>query len=104
MEGGVTAMYPFEANSTNSDLAKIRRNHPKLGIQGGINKLALIEGKDAIDEELEKKVPVVLSNGYIPHVDHAVPPEVSWENFCYYRHKLDAMLDEYDARAIQVNL
>ena len=43
-------------------------------------------------------MPVVLSGGYIPHVDHGVPPDVSWENLCYYRRKLDAMLDEYDAR------
>ncbi len=40
----------------------------------------------------------MLANGYIPHVDHATPPDVSFENFCYYRRKLDARLDEYDVR------
>ena len=52
----------------------------------------------SIDKELEKRVPVVLQGGYIPHVDHGVPPDVSWDNFCYYRHKLDSMLDEYDKK------
>jgi uroporphyrinogen decarboxylase len=102
IEGGVTSMYPFEANSTNSDVREIRGNHPNLGIQGGINKLALIEGKEAIDKELENKVPVVLSNGYVPHVDHAVPPEVSWDNFCYYRNRLDEMLDDYDGKKFRI--
>lgn len=97
IEGGVTALYPFEANS-NNDVAEVRKNYPKLAMQGGIAKAALAAGKDAIDKELEARVSVVLTNGYIPHVDHAVPPDVSWENFCYYRTKLDKMLDEYDAK------
>ena len=97
IEGGVTAMYPFEANS-NNDVAEVRKRYPKLAMQGGIAKASLAAGKDAIDKELEARVPVVLSNGYIPHIDHAVPPDVSWENFCYYRTKLDKMLDKYDVK------
>ncbi len=102
LEGGVTAMLPFEVQS-HMDVADIRCEYPLLGLQGGIDKKALIAGKEAIDRELEKRVPVVLGGGYIPHVDHGVPPDVSWENFCYYRHKLDAMLDEYDAQRWQAS-
>ena len=97
IEGGVTALYPLEVNC-GMDVAEVRRKYPKLRMQGGIDKQALAAGKDAIDKELEKRVPVVLHGGYIPHVDHGVPPDVSWENFCYYRHKLDSMLDEYDKK------
>jgi uroporphyrinogen decarboxylase len=97
MEGGVTALYPFEVQS-HMDVAEIRRQYPGLALQGGIDKKALAAGKDAIDQELERRVPAMLANGYIPHVDHATPPDVSFENFCYYRRKLDAMLDEFDAR------
>jgi uroporphyrinogen decarboxylase len=95
LEAGVTAMYPFEANST-MDVGAIRKQYPKLGMAGGIDKKALAAGKAAIDRELDLKVPVALGGGYIPYVDHATPPDVPWENFCYYRRKLDAMLDEYD--------
>ena len=100
LEGGVTGMYPFEAQS-HMDVAEIRRQYPRLGMQGGIDKKALAAGKEAIDRELEARLPVVLTGGYIPHVDHGVPPDVSWENFCYYRRKLGAMLDEFDARRWQ---
>ncbi len=96
LEGGVTGLYPFEVQSR-MDVAEIHRQYPRLGMQGGIDKKALASGKEMIDQELEAKVPVVLSGGYIPHVDHGIPPDVSWENFRYYRRKLDAMLDKYDA-------
>ena len=97
IEGGVTALYPFEVQS-HMDVAEIRRQYPRLALQGGIDKKALAAGKEAIDRELERRVPAMLANGYIPHVDHATPPDVSFENFSYYRRKLDAMLDEFDAR------
>ena len=100
LEGGVTGLYPFEVQS-HQDVGEARRRYPRLLMQGGIDKKALAAGKDAIDRELEARVPVVLEGGYIPHVDHGVPPDVSWENFCYYRRKLDAMLDELDAQRWQ---
>jgi uroporphyrinogen decarboxylase len=103
LEGGVTGLYPFEVQS-HQDVGEIRRQYPRLLMQGGIDKKALAAGKDAIDRELEARVPVVLEGGYIPHVDHGVPPDVSWEDFCYYRHKLDAMLDELDAQRWQAGL
>ncbi len=53
MEGGVTALYPFEVQS-HMDVAEIRRQYPGLALQGGIDKKALAAGKDAIDEELER--------------------------------------------------
>jgi uroporphyrinogen decarboxylase len=28
--------------------------------------------------------PVVWEGGYIPHADHRVPPDVSYENYLYY--------------------
>ena len=33
------------------------------------------------------------SGGYVPYVDHSVPPQVSWEDFCYYRWKLNSLVD-----------
>jgi uroporphyrinogen decarboxylase len=80
------------------DVAEIRRDYPRLSMQGGIDKKALAAGKEAIDHELEARVPVALSGGYIPHVDHGVPPDISWDNFRYYRRKLDRMLDDFDAQ------
>lgn len=52
---------------------------------GAIDKRALARGKEAIREEVMSKVPfLVESGGYIPSVDHWVPPDVSFENYCFY--------------------
>ena len=87
VEGGVTGFYPFECMS-GMDVVQIRKNFPKLQMMGGINKRILAKGKKEIDAELEYKCSIIPQGGYIPHVDHFVPPDVSWENFLYYRLKL----------------
>ena len=52
---------------------------------GTIDKRALVKGKEAIREEVMSKVPFLLEQGgYFPSVDHAVPPDVTFENYCYY--------------------
>ncbi len=33
--------------------------------------------------------------GFIPYMDHLVPPEVPWENFVYYRERLNEMIDKH---------
>ena len=32
--------------------------------------------------------------GYIPHIDHLVPPGVSLEDFAYYRTRLSDLVDQ----------
>jgi uroporphyrinogen decarboxylase len=43
-----------------------------------------MKSKEAIDAELLRLKPLVEEGGYIPTVDHRVPPEVSLENYVYY--------------------
>jgi len=91
IEGGVTGLYPFEVTGR-CDIVEIRKAFPRFQIIGGIDKQKVAAGKEAIDEELERKVPFVFqSGGFIPMIDHSVPPTVSWENFRYYRGRLAAM-------------
>jgi uroporphyrinogen decarboxylase len=59
---------------------------------GGVNKLALIAGREAVDRELEHLRPLVERGGYLPCVDHRVPPDVSYENYLYYLEKKKAIL------------
>jgi len=49
-----------------------------------VDKTNLIEGKKSIDAELARLAPLVEDGGYIPHVDHRCPPDVSYENYLYY--------------------
>jgi uroporphyrinogen decarboxylase len=94
MEGGVTGLMPFEVNAQ-MHVVEIRKAFPGLQILGGIDKTQLAVGKDAIDAELRAKVtPEMLRHGgFIPHVDHQVPPDVSWENFKYYRQRLATLVE-----------
>jgi len=85
LDAGVDAVSPCEIAAGN-DLIQLRKDFPKLGMFGGIDKRALAQGKEAIDREVFSKVPWLLEHGgYIPHVDHAVPHDVPLENYIYYR-------------------
>lgn len=84
---GMDVMSPFEVAS-GCDVVKIGRQFPELIMSGGIDKRVLARGRAAIDRHLEAIIPPMRKRGgYIPTVDHGVPPEVSWENYRYYRQR-----------------
>ena len=92
VEGGVTIMYPLEPPA-GMDVVELREAYPRLGLMGGMDKRVLARGRAAIDEELERKIPLALQRGgYIPYLDHQAPPDIPWENFRYYRQKLSGMV------------
>ena len=94
MEAGVTGMYPFEVHC-GMDVAKVRKEYPKLQMLGGISKSEIQFGEKRIDQMLESVDYVLKSGGYIPFGDHFIPPEVDFKNFSYYRRKLNNMIDKY---------
>lgn len=85
LEGGVNGVYPLEV-AANTDAVELRKKYgKKLILMGNIDKRALIKTKKEVEEEVMKKVPYLIKNGgYMPMVDHAVPPDVPLENFKYY--------------------
>ena len=92
LESGITAIFPFEVQA-GMDIVSVRERYPRLQILGGIDKMKIAQGRKAIDEELNSKVPFMLkSGGYIPHIDHHVHPDVSWEDFRYYRGLLKELI------------
>jgi len=85
MECGVTAITPVEIQCGNDPVAMRKKFGKNLVIHGGIDKRALAGGEDAIRKEMESKVPWLLEQGgYFPSIDHAVPYDVSFKDFCYY--------------------
>lgn len=90
VEGGCDGVYPLEI-AAGSHPAQMRERYPRLAMLGGVDKRALVAGKDAIDRELEGLVPVVEQGGYIPMVDHLVPPDVSLENYVCYLERRRAL-------------
>lgn len=85
IEAGVDAISPCEIAAGN-DMLKLRKKYPSMGLFGGIDKRELTKDKKSIYNEVMSKVPYLIGKGgYIPHVDHAVPPDISLENYIYYR-------------------
>lgn len=87
LEANVNYLYPLEI-AADTDPVALRREHGKqLRLSGGIDKRVLRSGstKQDIEREVMSKVPeLVKEGGYSPWVDHAVPPDVPFENFRYY--------------------
>jgi len=93
MEAGITGLYPMEA-SAGMDVLAARKKYPELQIMGGIPKSRIPLGRQQIDKLLEPVGQLLKYGGYIPYGDHLIPPEVPWEDFCYYREKLNEMIDQ----------
>jgi len=85
IDAGVSGVYPCEVGPMNLNVVEIRKEHPRLLLLGNIDKRALVKGKDAIEKEIDSKVPYMKKEGgYIPAVDHHVSPDTPLENFLYY--------------------
>jgi len=59
---------------------------------GGFDKMALLQGPEAILAELKRLEPVVAEGGFVPHVDHRAPAGVTLENYRYYLREKKALL------------
>jgi len=94
LEAGVTGFYPMETGD-GLDLLEVRKKYPNLQMMGGIPKLEVSRGRQIIDSLIENTEKILQYGGYIPHCDHFVPPEVSWEDFKYYRNKLNRLIDSF---------
>ena len=56
----------------------------KVLLHGGVDKMALLKGPKAIEQELLRIKPVVEEGGFVPHVDHRCPADVTLENYKFY--------------------
>ena len=93
LKAGVNGILPFEVQA-GMDVNYFRAEYGKdLIIMGGIDKRALITGPKDIDAEIMRIAPMIEKGGYIPWLDHSVPPDVSFDNFLYYMDKLEKLID-----------
>ena len=87
-ELGMDYLSPFEVAS-GSDVVRTGREYPDLLIRGGFDKRILSAGKEAIDREIDRIMPVMKKRGgYIPTCDHGVPEEVNFEYYLHYRKRM----------------
>ncbi|MBM7582069.1 uroporphyrinogen decarboxylase [Caldicoprobacter guelmensis] len=84
LESGINCLFPFEVNSCCHPKELLDKYGKDLRIMGGVDKMVLAQGKEAIKEYLESLVPLVERGGYIPFCDHRCPPNVKPEDYLYY--------------------
>jgi uroporphyrinogen decarboxylase len=84
MDVGVNCFWPLEQASGMDPIRLRRKFGPGLVLCGGVDKREIAKGRAAIDRELDRLRPLVAAGGFIPHIDHAVSPEISYADFLYY--------------------
>lgn len=84
MEGGINCLFPYEVNSCAHPVELLNQFGKELRIMGGIDKMELGKGRDAIKAYLESVAPLVERGGYIPFCDHRCPPNVDPDDYLYY--------------------
>lgn len=84
MEGGINCLFPFEVNGCAHPSELFAEYGKELRIMGGVDKMALGAGRDAIDAYMKTLIPLVERGGYIPFCDHRCPPNVPEDDYLYY--------------------
>ena len=92
LEGGVNVMFPLEIRGGTDPHALREKYGRQVLLLGGVDKIQLMGDKEMVRKEIKRITPLVEQGGYIPHVDHRVPPDVSYENYLYY---LDCKRDTF---------
>lgn len=84
LEAGLNTMFPFEVNCSGFVGDTLDEHGPELRVMGGVDKMILASGREAIKAHLEELKPYVERGGYIPHCDHRCPPNVPEADYLYY--------------------
>jgi uroporphyrinogen decarboxylase len=89
LDAGVRGIHPCEV-AAGMDVRELRSKYGRdLRLWCGIDKRVLTAEGSEIDRELETRLTGLLDEGgYIPQIDHSVPPDVSYDSFCYYWDRL----------------
>jgi uroporphyrinogen decarboxylase len=92
LEAGVDTLWPIERAADVGPLEIRRRFGKALRLWGGVDKRILARDRESIRAHLREFIPLIEEGGFIPTVDHTVPPEVSWDNWCTYLELKRALL------------
>ena len=96
IKAGAEGFLPMDVNA-GMDIVEIRKKFPNLKFIGSYNKLEISKGKEAIDKEFERLLPIIRQGGFIPAADHQIAPCTSLENYRYYIAKLKEVMKQAGA-------
>ncbi|MDR0563155.1 MAG: hypothetical protein LBG73_10785 [Spirochaetaceae bacterium] len=84
LESGINCLFPYEVNSCAHPGELLDQYPGELRIMGGVDKMRLGEGPEAIKRYLQSLEKYVARGGYIPFCDHRCPPNVKPADYLYY--------------------
>jgi len=85
LDNGVNTMFPIEVGTWKASIAPWREKFGQgLRGVGGTDKKVFARDREAIDAEVERLKPLVDLGGYIPCIDHRIPPDARWDLVRYY--------------------
>lgn len=93
LDAGVDATWPLERAADMDPVALRKKFGRSMRLWGGVDKREMARGRDAIVTHLRTLQPLVAEGGFIPTVDHTVPPDVSWDDFRHYWDAKAKLLD-----------
>ena len=98
LKRGFNCLWACEVNAEVMDYQGIRQEFGRdLRLIGGIDLDALRAGPEAIQRELETKVPRLLEDGgYIPLADGRIREDMPYDHYVYYRRLMDQILLSVD--------
>jgi uroporphyrinogen decarboxylase len=88
----VDAIWPLERAADMDPVAVRKKYGRELRLWGGVDKRELAKDFSAIDAHLRTLQPLMADGGFIPTVDHLVPPDVSLANFEHYMGRKQQLL------------
>jgi hypothetical protein len=93
-EAGINTLWCYHAQPAGIDYGALRRRYGRdLRLIGGIPTAALSEGPGAIEEALDRvAAPLLAEGGYLPMLDDRVRATVPYDNYRYYRDRLQALV------------
>ncbi len=89
-DAGVNMLHAFEPTHGGSDILRIREELPRFVICGGLDKHAMADPNPArAIAEVDAKVPPMLERGgYLPGIDHGLPPICHYRPFWHFMNRI----------------
>jgi uroporphyrinogen decarboxylase len=92
MDAGIDILYPWEVQA-GMDVTAVRKKYGReLRLWGGVDKRALTKGRAEIDAEIARHKWLIDDGGFVPMLDHSAPPDVPYNNYCYFMEQLRSVL------------
>jgi uroporphyrinogen-III decarboxylase len=93
---GLQGILPLERQA-GVDIARLRRDHPRMRFIGHYDKMVMNKGEAAIRGEFERLLPTARQGGFLISCDHQTPPGVSLKDYEIYVR----LFREYAVRAAE---